>query len=119
MSQFHSPLLRVAAVGAMLVLSPMIEQTWNVFFLLPLTGVSAQPAATGHNQAGQTRTGAAAGGHQEHAAETPPPLTENVMTVSPERLQAIGVKFELAKRRSLDRTIRTVEIGRASCRERV
>jgi len=30
------------------------------------------------------------------------------MTVSPERLQAVGVKFELAKRRSLDRTVRTV-----------
>lgn len=30
------------------------------------------------------------------------------MTVSPERLQAIGVKFELARRRSLDRAIRTV-----------
>ena len=34
--------------------------------------------------------------------------TENVMTVSPERLQAVGVKFELARRRPLDRAIRTV-----------
>ena len=30
------------------------------------------------------------------------------MTVSPERLQAIGVKFEVVKRQPLDRTIRTV-----------
>jgi Cu(I)/Ag(I) efflux system membrane fusion protein len=30
------------------------------------------------------------------------------MTVSPERLQAVGVKFELARRRPLDRAIRTV-----------
>ena len=31
-----------------------------------------------------------------------------MMALTPERLQAIGVKFELAKRRSLDRLIRTV-----------
>ena len=30
------------------------------------------------------------------------------MTLSPERLQAVGVKFELAKRRPVDRAIRTV-----------
>ena len=40
-------------------------------------------------------------------AESPLPK-ENMMTLSPERLQAVGVKFELAKRRSLDRVIRTV-----------
>jgi Cu(I)/Ag(I) efflux system membrane fusion protein len=31
-----------------------------------------------------------------------------MMTLNPERLQAVGVKFELARRRSLDRAIRTV-----------
>ena len=52
------------------------------------------------------------------APSTPPPATadltphvgqpENTMVVSPERLQSIGVRFALAERRALDRTIRTV-----------
>src|SRR6266545_1894950 len=112
MSQPQYPLLHVVAgvvaVGAMLMLSPVIEPTWNALLLLPPTGVAAQPAPTGRDQAGQTRAGAGAGGHAEHAVKEPPAPTENVMTLSPERLQAVGVKFELAKRRSLDRTVRTV-----------
>jgi Cu(I)/Ag(I) efflux system membrane fusion protein len=39
---------------------------------------------------------------------TPADKTASVMTVSPERLQSIGVKFELAKRRPLDKLTRTV-----------
>jgi membrane fusion protein, copper/silver efflux system len=40
----------------------------------------------------------------EHSPSPP----ENVIALSPERLQAIGVKFELAKRRPMERLIRTV-----------
>ena len=105
----HSMLRLIAglvAVGAMLVLSPVIEQTWNICALLPPAGVAAQPAPTGHNQAGHTHAGAGSPKGQV-AVESPLPK-ENMMTLSPERLQAVGVKFELAKRRSLDRAIRTV-----------
>ena len=99
-------LWRVIAVGAMLVLSPLLAQTWNVCSLLTPTGVAAQPAPTGHNQAGHTRAGT--GSPKEQMAVESPLPKENMMTLSPERLQAVGVKFELAKRRSLDRMIRTV-----------
>jgi Cu(I)/Ag(I) efflux system membrane fusion protein len=79
--------------------------------LAPLQTTSveaAQRPAVTHDQAVRTRSSAASGEHREHAAEPSPPLQTNVMTVSPERLQAIGVKFEVIKRRPLDRTIRTV-----------
>ena len=109
----------VAAIGTMLVLSPRLESPWNAVLLLLPTGVAAQPAPPGRDPAAQRRAGAGAGGHAEHGGKEPPAPTENVMTVSPERLQAVGVKFELAKRRSLDRMIRTVgqvEIDRKSTR---
>jgi len=61
-----------------------------------------------HAQAGHTPSSTTPGGHREPTAETPSSPTDNVMTVSPERLQAIGVKFEVVKRRPVDRTIRTV-----------
>ena len=65
--------------------------------LAPLQTTSveaAQRPAVTHDQAVRTRSSAASGEHREHAAEPSPPLQTNVMTVSPERLQAIGVKFE-------------------------
>lgn len=65
-------------------------------------------------------------GHVDHTAPTPTgaggpataqtTLSENQMVVSPERLQSIGVKFALAERRALERTIRT--IGRVEVDER-
>jgi membrane fusion protein, copper/silver efflux system len=94
----------VVSAGAMLVLSPIIAQRGHRWSLLPPAGVAAQPAPPG--QAGHTHPGAGSPKAQG-AIESPPP-TENTMTLSPERLQAVGVKFELAKRRSLDRVIRTV-----------
>lgn len=47
-----------------------------------------------------------------HAA----PLADNVMTISPTRLRSIGVRFGVAERRPLERTIRTV--GRVEIDER-
>jgi Cu(I)/Ag(I) efflux system membrane fusion protein len=62
--------------------------------------------------------------HQEHAEPGPaahpdhavPAESNHTMTVSPERLQDIGVKFEPAERRPMERTIRTV--GRVELDER-
>lgn len=48
-------------------------------------------------------------------APTAPPMP-NTMTIAPERLQTIGVRFELAKRRPLEKVIRTV--GRVDVDER-
>src|SRR5262245_14173611 len=98
---------RIAA-WAMLLLAPVIEQPGSTPLLRSSHVSAAPPATAGPNQAGQKRPGTGAGAHGEHAVKSPPAPTENVMTVSPERLQAVGVKFELARRRSLDRVVRTV-----------
>jgi Cu(I)/Ag(I) efflux system membrane fusion protein len=111
-AQCRSARRRVAtgmtAVWAMLLLSSVIAQPWGTSLLWPPTVVAAPPAPGEPKQTDPTRSGAGAGGHAEHAGTEAPASAENVMTVSPERLQAIGVKFELAKRRPLDRMIRTV-----------
>jgi Cu(I)/Ag(I) efflux system membrane fusion protein len=62
--------------------------------------------------------------HREHAEPEPaahpdraePAESNHTMTVSPERLQDIGVKFEPAERRPMERAIRTV--GRVEVDER-
>jgi Cu(I)/Ag(I) efflux system membrane fusion protein len=55
---------------------------------------------------------------QEHSAHAEHTAGQNMntMTVSPERLQSIGVKFEEAKRHAVNKTIRTV--GRVETDER-
>jgi Cu(I)/Ag(I) efflux system membrane fusion protein len=59
--------------------------------------------------------GAAPGG-KEAAPPVAVPGGTNTMTISPERLQEIGVRFEIAEQRPLTRTIRTV--GRVEIDER-
>ena len=61
-------------------------------------------------------------GHGVPAAAAPPDqagggeTAERIVEISPEKLQSVGVKFERAERRSLEREIRTV--GRAAIDER-
>ena len=55
--------------------------------------------------------------HDEHAAQDMPGTDANLMTIAPERLQTIGVKFQEATRRPLDKLIRTV--GRVEIDERL
>jgi membrane fusion protein, copper/silver efflux system len=71
----------------------------------PALVVAADPHAGGHGAASPGGSTPAAPG--ERTVE-PSPQPENVIALSPERLQAIGVKFELAKRRAVERSIRTV-----------
>jgi Cu(I)/Ag(I) efflux system membrane fusion protein len=52
----------------------------------------------------------------EHGAHEAAPAEAAAMTISPERLQEIGVRFEIAEKRPLTRTIRTV--GRVEIDER-
>jgi Cu(I)/Ag(I) efflux system membrane fusion protein len=77
------------AIGVSAVLT-LCLLTW-------ITPLLAQHPPAGHGQAG----------HAPAHAE-PEGKKANVLTVSPERLQSIGVKFELAKRQPLDKVIRTV-----------
>lgn len=78
--------------------------------LLPPPSAPVTPDHASHTASPPTPTGA---GGPATAQAT---LSENQMVVSPERLQSIGVKFALAERRALDRTIRTV--GRVEIDER-
>lgn len=52
----------------------------------------------------------------DHAAHGTAPAETTTMTISPERLQEIGVRFEIVEKRPLTRTIRTV--GRIEIDER-
>jgi len=75
--------------------------------------------AAGHGTTVQGKASPGHEGHIPHEAQTtaaPPPEAPNTLMISPERLQSIGVKFQLAARRLLDRTIRTV--GRVEVDER-
>jgi Cu(I)/Ag(I) efflux system membrane fusion protein len=77
-------------------------------------GNAEVPAHKGHEMGGETQPA------QEDDTilaqnQTLAP-SENSMFISPERLQSIGVKFEPAQRRPLERTIRTV--GRVEVDER-
>lgn len=72
--------------------------------------VPAVPDHTSHTASTSAPTGG------DDAAKAQATLSENQMVVSPERLQSIGVKFALAERRLLERTIRTV--GRVEIDER-
>ena len=56
-------------------------------------------------------------GQEENAKQEMPVAGINTMTIAPERLQTIGVKFEEAARRPLDKMIRTV--GRVEIDERL
>lgn len=78
--------------------------------LSPPPSAPVTPDHTSHTASPSTPT---AGGDP---AKTQATLSENQMVVSPERLQSIGVKFALAERRLLERTIRTV--GRVEIDER-
>lgn len=79
-----------------------------------LTGKTEIPAHKGHETAVETQS--AQEDHSAHAQNQALAPSDNSMIISPERLQSIGVKFEPAERRLLERTIRTV--GRVEVDER-
>jgi membrane fusion protein, copper/silver efflux system len=89
------------------VLAQAGERTSTTPARQPTTAGPVDPHAGGHGAAGHGRPSPSSPGEQEHTAG-PTPQQENVIALSPERLQAIGVKFELAKYRPVERSIRTV-----------
>jgi Cu(I)/Ag(I) efflux system membrane fusion protein len=76
----------------------------------------AQPPAVSQGYTGHTVSPAEPARTVSGPTEPAPPSQDNVITISPERLQSIGVRFGVAERRSLERTIRTV--GRVEIDER-
>ena len=76
----------------------------------------AQPPAVSQGHTGHTVSPAEPARTVSGPTEPAPPSQDNVITISPERLQSIGVRFGVAERRSLERTIRTV--GRVEIDER-
>jgi Cu(I)/Ag(I) efflux system membrane fusion protein len=78
------------------------------------------PAHKGHEIGSETQTmqegPARQEDHTQHEQTQASAPAQNSMVISPERLQAIGVKFAPAERRLLERTIRTV--GRVEVDER-
>lgn len=80
-----------------------------------LAGKAEIPAHKDHETA--LKTQAAQEDHATHAQNQAPEPADNSMLISPERLQSIGVKFEPAERRLMERTIRTV--GRVEVDERL
>lgn len=79
-------------------------------------GTLAEEHATGGHDPGGERS-APQENHAAHTQDQDSVMTGNATFISPERLQSIGVKFEPAARRPLDRLIRTV--GRVEVDERL
>jgi Cu(I)/Ag(I) efflux system membrane fusion protein len=105
---WHAPLRAVIGTTAALALCmlwPVVEPA-EITPLLQSSTATAQAPGAGPGHTGHTPSGTGVGG--KSAEEQAPPHKENVMTLSPERLQSVGVKFELAKRRPLDKVVRTV-----------
>jgi Cu(I)/Ag(I) efflux system membrane fusion protein len=91
----------------LVALAPAGERASTPSARQPAPPGPADPHAGGHGSAGHGGPSPSAPGKQGGTAE-PSPQQENVIALSPERLQAIGVKFELATRRPMERSIRTV-----------
>jgi membrane fusion protein, copper/silver efflux system len=81
---------------------PPLPIAISVIAVLMLCVLTRVPPLLAQHPAGHGQSG------QAPARPAPEDKHANVMAVSPERLQSIGVKFALAKRRPLDQAIRTV-----------
>ncbi len=102
----------VIACGLALALGGLAVLSWTLGRApAPLPADSASPAAP----EGPHRSHA--GGAPARTAEPGAPAPPNAVTIAPERLQTIGVRFEEAVRRKLERVIRTV--GRVDVDERL
>lgn len=113
-----SPRFRDLFLGAALGVLASLSVFWLMRSDRPANpsapiGKVETPGRQGHEDA-VAETPAPSEAHADHGQAQAPP--ENSLVISPERLQSIGVRFEPAQRRPLDRTIRTV--GRVEVDER-
>lgn len=115
MNQRSRDLLIGAVLGALATLSLYwVLRLDHSTVVSSLTGKADISTHKSHET--MVKTQSAQEGHAAHAQNQAPALSDNSMVISPERLQSIGVKFEPAERRLLERTIRTV--GRVEVDER-
>lgn len=105
---------------ALLLIAGLTAAYW-VVSREPAPPVAGLPQETRTSISDMEMTGdMPAPGHDEHGGmgePGQPGATANTMTIAPERLQTIGVKFQEAARRPLDKVIRTV--GRVDVDERL
>jgi Cu(I)/Ag(I) efflux system membrane fusion protein len=95
-----------ASLGA-LTLWRSVLQPWLPFGGQQVEPLPPQPVSATHaHESAPTPSAAHPASHG--ASSVPAVLPDNMMVVSPERLQSIGVKFDLVAQRPLERQIRTV-----------
>jgi len=115
MNQRSRDLFLGVALGALVTLTFfLVLRPDHSTTVSSLAGKAEIPAHKDHETAVETQS--AQEDHSAHAQNQAPVPSDNSMIISPERLQSIGVKFEPAERRLLERTIRTV--GRVEVDER-
>ncbi|MGE0680246.1 MAG: efflux RND transporter periplasmic adaptor subunit [Candidatus Binatia bacterium] len=95
-----------ASLGALTLWRPVL-QPWLPFGDQHATPSPTQPVPAAHKPE-PTPTPSAVHPASHGASSAPTALPDNMMVVSPERLQSIGVRFDLAAQRPLERLIRTV-----------
>lgn len=95
-----------ASVGALTLWRPVL-QPWLLFGDQHTAPSSPQPAPAIHKPEPASAPSTAHPANHDASSE-PAALPDNMMVVSPERLQSIGVRFDLAAQRPLERQIRTV-----------
>jgi Cu(I)/Ag(I) efflux system membrane fusion protein len=102
----------VAAIGATLIPGSPLRRWWEARQTAQVT-----PSAKATDPSGQDQSAhAGMPGMPAEPGGGAVPETANTIVISQEKLQSVGVRFEPAQRRSLERLIRTV--GRAEMDER-
>src|SRR5262249_20711263 len=104
----------VASVAVLLLARPIMWEWLSPGVQQPsVTPVQPASAVQGHTAHETPRTEPR---EEQETITDHASLSENMLTISPERLQSIGVRFAQAERRPLERTVRTV--GRVEVDER-
>jgi membrane fusion protein, copper/silver efflux system len=103
----------VAYVAVLFLARPITREWFSPSVQQPSVTLSQSPSAVHDPSAHETPS---AEPRREKEITDHASRSENMITISPERLQSIGVRFAQAERRPLERTIRTV--GRVEVDER-
>jgi len=105
--------LAVVALVAALISAGPVRRWWDVRSVDQSSPVAGQSVPAGQPHADHGGPVAAPAGDEQGGGEM---AGANMVTISQEKLQSVGVRFETAERRSLERKIRTV--GRVEIDER-
>ncbi len=106
----------LAAALAVSIFMRSVTHEWQILSAWRSTAVTPHPPPASRDHTGHAAPPEKPVGQEQPPAGHAPPLADNVMTIGPTRLQSIGVRFGVAERRPLERTVRTV--GRVEIDER-